>query len=883
MSDRAVTDIASAVADGDAIDWDAARSRLSTPGDHSVADELYSLSQLTHGSREAGIRSVATLSPWLRTARLLAIASVAVGTVGFLAGLVGPQASPYPVLFGVSMVFVAAALMLDVGGEDRRARALAAGYWTVASSFSAWGCLELSRLWPESDMLRLVAAVRPEAFFAVCLWDFAREFPRITRFSTRDAWCRFGLHASLAVAVGLFVANLVPAVAPESDLALLAAPAQRLTKFAPLFWNLVFASALPALLTIAVRARESTGDEGRRARRFLYVIVWTIGPVAIEIVAEGLVPRFREWVEMYRWWIGWVVYPLLLALPLGTAYAVAARDVLEVRVVIHRGLRYLLTRWLILWGAIVPLSALMGYLYFHREQPLGVTLGTPAAQGLFWVSAVATGVLAVRERLIRLLDRVVVPGAVEPAAMLARLADRLKHSRTPIEVAQALAEAAERTLQASAEPYFRRGGRLVPVEGAPALPPESVIDVLLAGAREPCIIAEQSHSYFRLLSSPDREWIKAHGVQVIVPITSSRGERAVVGMIALKQRRNALDYSEDDIRFLRAASASASLAFEALGAADAVPATDSDEVAVECTRCRRVAAWQSEPCTCGGTWRPAALPARLASRFDVVELLGAGGMGIVYRVTDATLRRDVAAKTITRLSETAVTRLLAEAQAMAGFSHQHIAVLYGTEQWRGTPILLMEYMAGGTLAARLRRGALSEADAIALVKRLASGLNEMHAAGLFHGDIKPSNIGFIKDGTPKLLDFGLARAVGSLSGGADGTPPGSDAGAAAVAGTPAYMSPEVRDGAEPSPALDVWALCILLLESVLGTPPLRSPKRGSEIDDGVRRALTQIKAHISPALFNLLHRSLATTPRYPTSTADLLELLALLPPPNVSP
>jgi hypothetical protein len=876
VSDDAITDLASAVADDEAIDWETARSRL-TPQDQSIAEELRALSRLSGSQRPRGSgRGSARLSWGLEAIRVLAIVSASLGAAGYLVAMVIAGRQQNPVLFGMCIVFALAGLMLDSGRSDRRARALGGAYWSIAASFGAFGIPGFQQIWPNLWVLAVFISMRPEAFFGAFLWDFAREFPRITRFSRLDAVCRAGLIASFVVGVVLFAANVIPAVSPESTLARWAAPAQRMTKYAPLFWNLVFACALPALIVVGVRARRAAGDEGRRARRFLYAIVLTLGPVLLEIVGEGLFPRFRNTVEAYRWWLGWIVYPLLISLPLSTAYIVAASDVLEVRVVIQRGLRYLLTRWLILWGAIVPVGILAMNLYLHRDQPLGVTLATRPSQRLLWVSAVCIVLLMLRQRLTSLLDRLLVPGAVDPATMLAHMAERLKTSRTPLEVTRTLAEAAERALQADTRIYIRRDDQLIPLEGGITMPANSVIAVLAAGAREPCMVSPQAGSYYRLLPDADRAWIDSERIYVFLPITGSRADSSLVGMIALKERRNALRYTEDDMRFLRAASASASLACETLTISRDGPTSpaEPEEVAIECANCGRVTSWQAPPCNCGGTWRAAALPLRFGNRFDLVRRLGAGGMGIVYLATDSVLRRELAVKTITRLSETAASRLITEAQAMASFSHQHIAVLYGIERWRDTPILLMEYMTGQTLAERLRIGPLGEADALSIMRQLAVGLEAVHGRGLFHGDIKPSNIGFTRDGVAKFLDFGLAHFAVDLAEEA-GDREDDAAGKNFIAGTPAYMSPEVRDGAPRGAEMDVWALSVVLLETLIGEPPLRVPKRGSDIRDGVDRALKRIDTRVSSALVDFLHKSLAPEARrYPANAQDLRQALA---------
>ena len=333
------------------------------------------------------------------------------------------------------------------------------------------------------------------------------------------------------------------------------------------------------------------------------------------------------------------------------------------------------------------------------------------------------------------------------------------------------------------------------------------------------------------------------------------------------------------MRFLRAASASASLACEALTISrdGSTSTVEPEEMAIECANCGRVTAWQAPPCNCGGSWRAAALPLRVANRFELVRRLGAGGMGIVYLATDSVLRRELAAKTITRLSHTAASRLIAEAQAMAAFSHQHIATLYGIERWRDTPILFMEYMTGGTLVDRVRTGPLGEADALSIVRQLAVGLEEVHRRGLFHGDIKPSNIGFTDNGVAKFLDFGLAQFAVDLAAEADD---GEDKPTRTefIAGTPAYMSPEICDGAPRGPQMDVWALSIVLLETLIGEPPLRVPKRGSDIRDGVDRALKRIDTRASRALVDFLHKSLAPEDRrYPANAHDLVQALIHLP------
>lgn len=132
---------------------------------------------------------------------------------------------------------------------------------------------------------------------------------------------------------------------------------------------------------------------------------------------------------------------------------------------------------------------------------------------------------------------------------------------------------------------------------------------------------------------------------------------------------------------------------------------------------------------------------------------------------------------------------------MAALNHASLATIYGLEVWRRTPVLVVEYLAGGTLADRLAHDSLPHAEIITLGIRLADALSYMHERGLLHRDVKPSNIGLTADGVTKLLDFGLSADTGTL------------------AGTPAYLPPEALGGAPPDAAVDLWGLATVLLRA----------------------------------------------------------------------
>jgi hypothetical protein len=866
-------DLAAALVDGDDIDWQAAHARLTSPDSRSVVEGLESISHIS-APIPARARPSRRLPLLLEGARLASVACCVVGLIGFARFFERRDA----VILGILGTFAGAAAFLDTAGHDRRTRALAACFWTTAGAFAARGILKLSDVWPASHTL---VALRPDVFFALAVWQFARDFPSITRFGSVDVLCVWGVRVASVIGVVLFAGGALARLLLPSSVALVLAPERQGGGPAELFIaTLVFGAALAALSVIAWRGRLAEGVERTRVRLFLYAIVVAFGPVATLVVALSTMPAVLELLKTPKWFArsAWVVYPPMFLMPIATAYAVAARDVLNVRLVVQRGLRYLLARWLLMWGALVPVALLLGHLYRHADLTLGKALTLEPAPVLLWFAGVGAIVLAFRGTLIRALDQWALPGVEAPSAALAAMTERMKQARTPLEVAATLADSIERAMQAPASAYLFIGGTIVPAEGGePALPIESAIPALMEGAREAVVVSPaHRRSYYSLLLHTDRQWIDRRQVELIVPLVPGRPGGGLLGLVTLSRRRNALGFTDDDIRFVRVASAAASLACDAIGSegrrAGHVAEDTVEEVALQCPRCGRIEDREAgvAVCGCGGAWEQAALPKRVLARFELVEWLGSGGMGVVYRASDLTLARDVALKTLPQLSHVAAERLVTEARTMASLSYEDVAVVYGVEEWRGTPLLVMEYLAGGTLSARLRRGRLTDSEAAGLVRQIARSLARVHARGLYHGDIKPSNIGFAPGGAPKLLDFGLARAL-SLDA-SRGHELDGHAGAP-LGGTWAYLAPEVRDGAAPGPGLDLWALGVVLCEAWIGMHPFPHARSAHDVAAGVLAARARVRVERSPAHERVVASMLSLEPVDRPATAAAFEQL----------
>jgi TolB-like protein/Tfp pilus assembly protein PilF len=208
--------------------------------------------------------------------------------------------------------------------------------------------------------------------------------------------------------------------------------------------------------------------------------------------------------------------------------------------------------------------------------------------------------------------------------------------------------------------------------------------------------------------------------------------------------------------------------------------------------------------------------------YEILEQLGAGGMGEVYRAWDPKLRRDVAVKVLRADlgdSPERLLRLRREAQSLAALSHPNCAVVHGLEKSDGVTFIVMELVGGESLSKVLSRGALPSSDALRIAAQVAGALEAAHDRRIIHRDLKPANVKLTASGQAKVLDFGLARMIPD---GAQEEPspdqedPTALTQAGAVMGTPPYMSPEQIRGQELDAGTDIWAFGCLLYELLTG-------------------------------------------------------------------
>jgi TolB-like protein/Tfp pilus assembly protein PilF len=241
-----------------------------------------------------------------------------------------------------------------------------------------------------------------------------------------------------------------------------------------------------------------------------------------------------------------------------------------------------------------------------------------------------------------------------------------------------------------------------------------------------------------------------------------------------------------------------------------------------------------------------ALLGRMVSHYRIIEKLGFGGMGVVYRAQDTRLDRHAALKFLPAemaRDEQALERFEREARAASALNHPHICTIYDFGEYEGGPFMVMELLAGSTLKHRISEKPLPPASVIELGAQIADGLETAHAKGILHRDIKPANIFVTDGGQAKLLDFGLAKI--KTAGGSSGTSEssGSFVGAApapareltatgALMGTAPYMSPEQIRGEQVDARSDVFSLGAVLYEMATSQPAFQG-ETNAEIADAI--------------------------------------------------
>jgi eukaryotic-like serine/threonine-protein kinase len=249
------------------------------------------------------------------------------------------------------------------------------------------------------------------------------------------------------------------------------------------------------------------------------------------------------------------------------------------------------------------------------------------------------------------------------------------------------------------------------------------------------------------------------------------------------------------------------------------------------------------------------------AHYVVLEKAGAGGMGVVFRARDETLHRDVALKlpSVNSLTDKeARSRVLREARAASALNHPHICTIYEVGEVGGQPYIAMEYLAGETLNRRIPPNGMPTESVLDLGAQVADALDHAHTHGILHRDLKSANIRMTSTGQLKVLDFGLALDTKDTS--MEGVTRSTTLDSDSVAGTLAYLAPELLQGKAPDAQTDIWSLGVLLYELAAGQLPFQG-RTGFELTTAIlRESPAALPAHVTPGLRAVIMQCLAKNP-----------------------
>jgi Protein kinase domain len=868
---------------------------------------------------------MARVSVWARICLILASIEIVLGSLGFFfgspaQGLAPPSSFPNLLLFTHVILFASAAGVLILGGaKDIRAAHLGGLFLLVACAYAVRFVLNLSALGGVWKIGILPwTFVFPDAFLPCFLWLFIRDFPYGLGSGRPARIFRAIFAISLVSGFGLFVANLargLNAFYGSERLELILRMFAR-TSAGSYYWLIIFILLLLALPFAMWKARSAQLQERRRVQLFVASLAIGLGPLIGQLVLEILIPPFRTLMNLpeNRRLFGFVVYPFLLSIPFTATYAVLVHRVLNIELIIRRAIQYLLARYTVLFASIVPFAGLAIYIYQRRQQTITELFSGTRIFGFAAAAVASIVLLALRKKILTAIDRFFFREHYDARQILAQLVEKSRSAEGIRELATLLNREIDKALHLESRLILVADlkGWLISPDPQQTMRPlacSSALAAFIESSPEPLEVdLENPKTPLRRLPLEDRQWLADSKCQLLVPLIGSDG--TLVGCIVLGPKRSEIPFSVEDRLLLSAIASSAALTIEnrvirsspthgKYGYRDVVRATapgsgDDEELAEFCVSCNKLNPPEDVSCRgCGGELKPADVPYILNGKFRFEYKIGSGGMGVVYRATDLDLGRAVAIKTLPKVSPEHAVRLRREARAAAAVAHPNLAVIFAAETWRGTPMLVFEYLAGGTLADRLKRFCLSPEETIHLGITIADVLSSAHALGILHRDIKPSNIGYTKDSVVKLLDFGLARIVDdSRRESAEKMPSHAQATTLVAAtfefettsgilGTPCYVSPEALTRKSPDVSFDLWGLAIVLYECLAGLNPMAAATLQKTLDRIQNLTLPDIR-QLSPdcpealALFlrNALSRDVKRRPQTAPQFKKELELIA---------
>ena len=836
---------------------------------NAPVSEIYRLDVDRHGTRTS-VDLLMAVGPGRQMWLVFLIVSIAFFAVGAALGVLRSD-DPQVRLISALMIAAACAMTLEVLGGVR--------------SFLVG--------WERSVHL---AAAATSLFVFPMTFHFFTRFPEWRRPGPVWRTIQYALYAMLIIVfVPAWVLHFMSLDVGERA-------TQFLVTYRSLFWLVeriqirplfVFVTGSLALAIIAAASNYSRlrdPDSRRRVRWVVISLVVGCLPYIVVIVLYRVANAISD--PAYRFYYP-ATFVTMLAIPAALAMAVWKEQLFDVRVLVRRGLQYLMARAALRVLLVLPIALLLFSIFRNPNRTVAQIL----TQGSGWLNIVLIGAIGAalqsRQRLKVSLDRRFFREAYHQEQVLVQLIDEVRQRDSLADIARLVSVRIESVLHPSVlHVFYRAEERSERFEGhssSDALAPPQLSEqrTLLGLVGGGTATREFPADFDGTLPDGERGWLERLGVRLIVPITGMR-ER-LVGVLLLGLRRSDEPYSATDLRLLQGIAAQIGLVYENQHLQERVR-LDSDvrrdvlarleersvSLLKECPVCGACYESRVDRCEHDAAELALTLPIErtLDGKYRLERALGRGGFGAVFEASDLRLHRQVAAKVMMGSlfgDPAALRRFEREARAAAKIDHPAITRVhdYGAVG-SGGAYLIMELVPGRTWRAELRRsGVIAPARAAEWFRQLLDGLRFAHAMGIVHRDLKPENVMVVDVSggeVLKIMDFGLAKVLDSGTGVTE-----SVTVAGTAMGTLGYMAPEVLTGGLVDERADIFAVGVMVVETLTGMRPF-----GGSTQQEILLALLQSEYHLpgdsaeTRRLDAIVQRCLAKDPRdrYGT-TADL--------------
>jgi len=760
------------------------------------------------------------------TLLLVVAASKAVLTLVYAAVTIGSESgyldSRLPVYLAYVIVNTTAGIWLILGSERNTSTAHHFGliFLFIASPYANASVNAIQEV-HGTNAFEVFKYIQVESFAGYVFWLFAESFPssRLTasvqRFSeiVRLIFLNLGLLLFL-VNFSLFFDVIAAAEMPLIEIF-------SRSRFPSLYWPSVFFTLLAGIGFLLWRIPKSNEIVKRRLKFLALAIAIGFGPMLIITILDNLSETAREFFRRTHPLSFVFVDVFMLTLPVTSAFALINHQVLELQHRFRSAMLFRFARLSVLAGIALPCFLVVLILYFDRGLPLNQVFSNNSGVLLLLVT-ISFLLLIFQKSLLRSIDQNFLNNTFDMESTLETLARRLTLSKSITELGDEILQAVNSALNCKVADVLvqgPKGAEVLSTTGATwPIEPGSALFQLMCEAQSPAFLGEQTRLYDQLPTT-DKVWLLDNEMVALAPL---KGLSKTVGIVALGAKNNDLPYSREEFRMLELICNVAGVKCELLAGDHSIEKMPRVGVAYWCPGCENVQAADSICDMCRKPVEATNMPLLVGRKFRLLQRLGEGAGGVVYRAEDIELSRTVAIKTLPILGVNQALELKREARAMAQLSHPNLATVYDADTYKGRPSIIMEYIPNGTLAVAMNDG--RALDLRLFITELCAAMIWIHERGIVHRDIKPENIGFGSSFEVKLMDFGLSKYLHQAK--LDSVEKAVREG---ISGTLAYIQPEGFYKSIVDTSTDIWALCVVLAEVTVGCHPFREEQNQKTI------------------------------------------------------